>query len=220
MATQTIELKLDIIPGAVVPVIHISQSDKTWRKLKFLLHARGSAFTIPSGTVALVNGKKSDGTGFSYSGTVDTENAAVTISVQEQMSACPGPVIMEVMLQSGSEIIGSANFIMMVEPGPLSDAVMSDSDMQAVTEAVAQIAQALAAAQTATAKATAAANSASAAANSASDALAYRNQAQGFRNEAEQFRDDAAGYAGAASYSFYVKSDGIMYMRYKAEEGE
>ena len=219
MATQTIELKLDIIPGAVVPVIHISQSDKTWRKLKFPLHARGSAFTIPSGTVALVNGKKADGKGFSYTGTVDEENAAVTISVQEQMSACPGPVIMEVMLQSGSEIIGSANFIMMVEPGPLNDAVMSDSDMQAVTEAVEQIAQALAAAQTATAKATAAANSASAAANSASDALAYRNQAEGFRNEAEQFRDDAAGYAGAASYSFYVKSaDGIMYMRYK--EGE
>ena len=219
MATQTIELKLDIIPGAVVPVIHVSQTDKTWRKLKFLLHARGSEFTIPSGTVALVNGKKADGKGFSYEGTVDTESAAVTIGMQEQMSACPGPVIMEVMLQNGSEIIGSANFIMMVEPGPLNDAVISDSDMQAVMEAVANIAQELAAAQTATEKAAAASSSASAAAGSASDALAYKNQAKEYRDEAEQFRDDAAGYAGAASYSFYVKAaDGIMYMRYK--EGE
>ena len=219
MATQTIELKLDIIPGAVVPVIHVSQTDKTWRKLKFLLHARGSEFTIPSGTVALVNGKKADGKGFSYEGTVDTESAAVTIGMQEQMSAYPGPVIMEVMLQNGDEIIGSANLIMMVEPGPLYNAEMSDSDMQAVTEAVAKIAQALAAAQTATKKATAASSSASAAAGSASDALAYKNQAKEYRDEAEQFKDDAAGYAGAASYSFYVKAaDGIMYMRYK--EGE
>ena len=200
-------------------MIHVSQTDKTWRKLKFLLHARGSEFTIPSGTVALVNGKKADGKGFSYEGTVDTESAAVTIGMQEQMSACPGPVIMEVMLQNGSEIIGSANFIMMVEPGPLNDAVISDSDMQAVMEAVANIAQALAAAQTATEKAAAASSSASAAAGSASDALAYKNQAKEYRDEAEQFRDDAAGYAGAASYSFYVKAaDGIMYMRYK--EGE
>ena len=219
MATQTIELKLDIIPGAVVPVIHVSQTDKTWRKLKFLLHARGSEFTIPSGTVALVNGKKADGKGFSYEGTVDTESAAVTIGMQEQMSACPGPVIMEVMLQNGSEIIGSANFIMMVEPGPLNDAVISDSDMQAVMEAVANIAQALAEAQKKKEKAAAASSSASAAAGSASDALAYKNQAKEYRDEAEQFRDDAAGYAGAASYSFYVKAaDGIMYMRYK--EGE
>lgn len=219
MAEQTIELKLDIIPGAVVPVLHISQSDKTWRKLKFLLHARGSVFTIPSGAVALVNGKKSDGKGFSYTGTVDTTNAAVTISVQEQMSVCPGPVIMEIMLQSGNEIIGSANFIMMVEPGPLNDAVISDSDLKAIDEALENIGKALSAAQTATAQATAAANSASAASRSATNAATSETNALKYRNEAEQFRDDAAGYAGAASYSFYVKAaDGVMYMRYK--EGE
>ena len=132
------DFTLNMKPGAVMETVRISQGEALWRILRFRLYNGGSVFTIPSGSVAVLNGRKPDGRGFSYTmDIVDTQR--VSIPVKEQMSAVPGRVICEVSVQNNDEVIGSVNFIMMVEPSPLDGAVLSDSDMEAVVEAVANI---------------------------------------------------------------------------------
>ena len=205
MATLEESFSLDLMPGTIPQSIHLSQNDAGWRELKFSLHDRGKPFTVPSGTVAFFNGKKSDGKGFSYK--MEVADSTVSITVQSQMTTAAGPVICEVSLQSGSEVIGSANLLLVVERCPLDGAHMSDSDMSAVNEAVTKIGEALSAAQTAIAKAGEADASAGRAASSASAASASEKSASDSAASAAASATTAAGYAGAAQYSLGVDPD-------------
>ena len=63
MITQTINLNM--VPGSVYPVIHVSQYDNDSGALKFNLF-NGSAFSVPAGSAVVINGTKPDGYGFSY----------------------------------------------------------------------------------------------------------------------------------------------------------
>lgn len=215
MATLEESFSLDLMPGTIPQSIHLSQNDVGWRYLKFSLHDRGKPFTVPSGTVAFFNGKKSDGKGFSYK--MSVSDSTVSIAVQSQMTAAAGPVICEVSLQSGSEVIGSANLLLVVERCPLDGAHMSDSDMSAVNEAVARIGEAIAAAHTAIAKASEASSSAGRAASSAKAAAASATESANAATAAKGYRDQAAGYAGAASFSFMVDSEGYICLHYKED---
>ena len=134
---------LNMQPGSVMETVRISQGEALWRVLRFRLYNGGSVFTIPAGTSAYLNGRKPDGTGFSYAMTVEQDPPRVSIPVKTQMSAVAGAVVCEVMVENNTEVIGSVNFRLMVEPSPLDTATMSDSDMQAVLEAVALIGQAV-----------------------------------------------------------------------------
>ena len=134
---------LNMQPGSVMETVRISQGEALWRILRFRLYNGGSVFTIPAGTNAYLNGRKPDGTGFSYAMTVEQDPPRVSIPVKQQMSAVAGAVVCEVMVENNDEVIGSVNFRMMVEPSPLDTATMSDSDMHAVLEAVALIGQAV-----------------------------------------------------------------------------
>ena len=134
---------LNMQPGSVMETVRISQGEALWRVLRFRLFEGGNIFTIPEGSTAYLNGRKADGHGFSYSMTVDNANMQVSIPVKAQMSAAAGPVRCEVSVQNGADVIGSVNFIMMVEPSPLNGADLSDSDMEAVVEAAQNIGLAL-----------------------------------------------------------------------------
>lgn len=134
---------INMQPGAVMETVRISQGEALWRILRFKLYSGGQHFEIPEGSTAFINGRKADGHGFSYSMTVDADNSQVSIPVKPQMSAAAGPVRCEVSVQNSSDVIGSVNFIMMVEPSPLNGADLSDSDMEAVVEAVQNIDAAL-----------------------------------------------------------------------------
>ena len=204
MITQTHDLNL--IPGSVPPVVNVTQYDKTARTLVFNLWDGETSFSVPSGAAVTIRGTKPDGNGFEYTATAS--GSAVSMNIQQQMATCAGSVRCEVRITSGTQILGTADFILEVKPSALNENTpLSETELPLIEQAAegaAKIEANLSASNTAASNA---AKSASAAAGSASDALAYKDQALAYRNEAEQFRDDAAGYAGAAQYSLGVDPD-------------
>lgn len=158
-------------------MIYLSQYDNQTQALRFLLYKEDTAFQIPSGAAVLINGLKADNTGFSYAATATSGNSA-TFSVTQQMTAVAGDVECELRVRTESQIIGTLNFILRVEPAPLhDDSVLSETDIPLIEQAVdiaanlaEYIQQTIDAASAASASATNAANSATNAATAASQA--------------------------------------------------
>lgn len=158
-------------------MIYLSQYDNQTQALRFLLYKDDTAFQIPSGAAVLINGLKPDNTGFSYAATATSGNSA-TFSVTQQMTAVAGDVECELRVRTESQIIGTLNFILRVEPAPLhDDSVLSETDIPLIEQAVdiaanlaEYIQQTIDAASAASASATNAANSATNAATAASQA--------------------------------------------------
>lgn len=168
---------LSVIPSGVRPVVPCSQYDNQLQAIRFNLYKEGTPFTIPSGAAVLINGYKPDNTAFSYAATATSGNTA-TFSVTQQMTAVAGDVECELRVRTASEIIGTLNFILRVEPAPLhDDSVLSDTDIPLIEQAVdiaanlaEYIQQTLDAASAASASAQAAATSATDAATEAASA--------------------------------------------------
>lgn len=134
MTTQTI--KLNLIPGGVLPVVYASQYDNQVNALIFELYNGATPYTVPSGTAILINGTKPDKTGFSYSAASITGNVAVC-NVTQQMAAVDGDVLCELRLRTATQIIGSINFILRVERSALNDdSVLSDTDIPLIEQAI------------------------------------------------------------------------------------
>lgn len=128
MITQ--KTNVNLIPGRVNPRINVSQYDKGSRTLQFALYNGDAAFSITSGTTALIQGTKPDGHGFQLSATVTTGSNIVTANLTEQMAIVAGDVVCELVLLKGSEKLATANFVLAVEPTALKDsAVTSDSEL-------------------------------------------------------------------------------------------
>ena len=139
MITKTINL--DMTPGGVCPVIHVSQYDKDEDALVFNLYQGSTPFT--AGTTATIVGTKPDGYGFSYAASYS--NNTVTADLTEQMTAVSGAVICEVRITDGDNTVGTQNFVLMVEPAALANnAVISDSDVPLLQQAIDAAAQAVA----------------------------------------------------------------------------
>lgn len=134
MTTQTI--KLNLIPGGVLPVVYASQYDNQVNALVFQLYNGATTYIVPTGTAVLISGTKPDNTGFSYSAASVTGNV-VYCNVTQQMTAVAGDVLCELRLRTESQIIGSLNFILRVERGALNDdSVLSDTDIPLIEQAV------------------------------------------------------------------------------------
>lgn len=74
MITQT--LKLNLIPGQVLPRVNVSQYDSGTRTLQMSLYNGEQAFNVSSGIDGFVQGTKPDRTGFQYAATL-TEGSNV-----------------------------------------------------------------------------------------------------------------------------------------------
>lgn len=204
MYTQTQDI--NVIPSGVRPVIYLSQYDNQTQALRFLLYKDDTAFQIPSGAAVLINGLKPDNTGFSYAATATSGNSA-TFSVTQQMTAVAGDVECELRVRTESQIIGTLNFILRVEPAPLhDDSVLSETDIPLIEQAVdiaanlaEYIQQTIDAASEASASATNAANSATAAANAAAGAASAEETLLGLYDSIEQAKTDANAAASAAN---------------------
>lgn len=128
MITQ--RTNVNLIPGRVNPRINVSQYDKGSRTLQFVLYNGDAAYSITSGTTALIQGTKPDGRGFQLTATVTTGSNIVTANLTEQMAIVAGDVICELVLLKGSEKLATANFVLAVEPTALKDTtVTSDSEL-------------------------------------------------------------------------------------------
>lgn len=143
MITQTINL--DMTPGGVCPVIHVSQYDKDDNALVFNLYQGSTPFT--AGTTATIEGTKPDKTGFTYAASYSDNT--VTADLTEQMTALSGAVMCEIRITDGDNTVGTQNFILMVEPAALADdTVISDTDIPLLQQAIDAAATAVTAAST------------------------------------------------------------------------
>ena len=200
MITQTYDLNL--IPGSVPPVVNVTQFDKTARTLVFNLWDGETSFSVPSGAAVTIRGTKPDGNGFEYTATATASGSTVSMDLQQQMATCAGSVRCEVRIASGTQILGTADFILNVKPSALNESTpLSETELPLIEQAAegaAKIEANLSASNTAASNA---AKSASQAASSASAASASEKSASDSAASAAASATTAAGYAGAAEYS-------------------
>ena len=112
------------------PYINVNQYDQG-EQWVFTLYKEDGTKYLPS-TGAIV-GIKADNRGIINTGTVDAEGRVV-INETQQMTASAGRAIYELSIDGLTH--GTANFIVAVERKPTDDAVMSDSDLSLIQEAV------------------------------------------------------------------------------------
>lgn len=129
MITRTFKLCLNAGTGSA-PYINVSQYDEGETWLFELYSETGERYIPSSGAIV---GVKSDGHGIANTGTVDSEGRVV-ITETQQMTASAGRAIYELSIDGLTH--GTANFIVAVERKPTDDAVMSDSDLSLIQEAI------------------------------------------------------------------------------------
>ena len=137
---------LDILPGGILPVIHCSQGD-IGRQFQINLYSDNAPYVLDGSEELTLDGHKEDGNIFTYSLDPVT-GSTITISTEEQMTACAGNTICEIRIFKGTTRIGTCNFILQVEEG-VSNGTPSESTLQALDEIRAEVQEAVEDAQTA-----------------------------------------------------------------------
>ena len=131
---------LDLIPGGVPVRVPVSQYDAGSRDITFSLYSGGMAFAVPSNAVVTCDGAKPDRKGFSY--VCGYSGSTVTVTVTEQMTAVPGEADCQITIRKDGQVLGSANFLLVVERAALPDgADMSETDIAAFTQIANQAAE-------------------------------------------------------------------------------
>lgn len=210
MAIGEQTITINLIPGTINPVIHVSQYD-VGRQINLNVVNGITPYTFADGDTVILNGKKPDNTVFSYTTTVSGNT--VSFETTEQMLALKGVVTCEIRIyESDSVNVGSANFAIVVESAPIAaDAVYSETEIPIIVQAIDSAGIAIDAAATATNAATSATESknqavqsATSASQSAASALADKNAAKNSADaaaisEANAFSGTPEGYAELAS---------------------
>lgn len=121
---------LNLIPGGVMPVIMINETDKGYQK-EFLIYNGNEPYNVPANVSATIRGTKRDGLGVTEAATVTAGSNVVRITVTEQMTAVPGKNIFELVFVNTNGLrVATINFIMLVERSALNaDTVISESDI-------------------------------------------------------------------------------------------
>ena len=117
------ETDLNIVPGGIIPVMHVSQYD-VGRELKFVLYDGYDTADITTGTTVTIEGTKPDGHGFQYSGVLDQNAHTATFVTTEQMTVLAGAIECKLTLYLNSQRIGTALFILDVEKAGINDSTI------------------------------------------------------------------------------------------------
>lgn len=127
MITQ--KLNLSLVPGGVPPRINVSRYDVGSRTLEFhLINGYSDDFTIPDNSEVILEGSKKDEKIFAYHCTYDGSD--VYSNVTRQMTILAGEVECElVIIDEEDNILGSANFVIVVENSPVDDESISEDDI-------------------------------------------------------------------------------------------
>lgn len=118
---------LNIIPGKDRPVCHASQFD-IGRQFHVNLFEGFNVFTLDGTETISLSVRKPDGNVVTASVTNTSDNYVEFVTT-EQMTACEGSNLCELKLEKGSDVIGTANFILEVEVDPLEGGVQSASEI-------------------------------------------------------------------------------------------
>lgn len=153
MAMINHNIELDVVPGGVLPVIHVNQYDSSVC-LNFHLYAReGKLQAFSSLTSAKIRGTKADGNGISVPVTSYSYSArTVSVNLTQQMTACAGRNVYELVIyytSGAGEELCTANFILYVERAALDkDTLISGSEIRELVNVVDRTDELLAAAAT------------------------------------------------------------------------
>ena len=136
------KINLNLIPGAVCPVVNVSQYDEGRQFQLAVFH--GSAPYDLTGKTVIIEVGKTDGNGCAY-GVSDTVNGIpvvavsgniVTITTPVQMTACAGDNMSELKISDSNADLGTLNFILLCEAAPLSpDTPISETEIPAIIDA-------------------------------------------------------------------------------------
>lgn len=115
--------------------IKVNQFDHDKNALEFTIYNGASLFVAPSGATVMIEGHKADGTGFQYEAVI--EGSVVIADLEEQMTVVAGETVTELVIRdSAGNRIGTANFILDVEPAALGDdTVISETDLPMIQKA-------------------------------------------------------------------------------------
>lgn len=131
-------LSINITPGGVPVVIHISQYDIGLRTFVFTPYTTEGTFTADTAASATLEGTKPDGNAFVHNCSYNSSTGVITYTVQDQLAAVAGKVWSKLVIRNTSgNAIGYAAIIWVVDMAGVQDgAVMSDSDISALQEFV------------------------------------------------------------------------------------
>ena len=194
-------INLDLLPGAMPPIVHVSQGD-VGRQFKIAIYDdTGAAYSLTGKTLSIV-GHKGDGNVFQYAiPSSAISGNEVTITTEEQMTPAAGKALCEIRIEQNGTKLGTCNFVMDVEQGPADMGSLSISALYLIDalfqEATADVEASAASAAAAANSATAAANSATAAAGSASTAATKAGNAA----------DSATAAANSATSAYNSAND-------------
>lgn len=196
-------INLDLLPGAMPPIVHVSQGDVGRQFQISIYDDTGAAYSLTGKTLSIV-GHKGDGHVFQYAiPSSAISGNTVTITTEEQMTPAAGKALCEIRIEQSGTKLGTCNFVMDVEQGPADMGSLSISALYMIDalfeRAQEDIDTATAAAATATQKANEAASSATAAASSASAASTSASNASSSASTAASYASTAATEAGNAS---------------------
>ena len=139
MTSETI--KLNLIPGCDLPVLHSSQFD-SGRALTFEIYDGEELFTSFDAYDISLHARKVDGTIIGIDTyNVDSENHQVIFFTTEQLTACAGKNICELVFTDpiSGTVVGSCNFWLEVEGDPYSGGIDSASDIENLSTQIASI---------------------------------------------------------------------------------
>lgn len=125
---RTITQPLNMSPGGIPPVIHVSQYDSDFT-IVFTLFSTVGDFALEAGTTAMVRGTKSSGTGYSAGATINISAKTVTVTGNAQMTAAAGQNIFEITLLKDNKEISSKNFILLCERAALDADTITDESV-------------------------------------------------------------------------------------------
>lgn len=131
--------KLNLIPSGVMPVVYINQGDAGYDK-EFLIYNGDSPYNVPAGVSATIRGKKADGYGVTEAAALTEGSNLVTVTITEQMVAAAGANLYElVFVDTDGLRIATINMVWAVKADALGNAVISDSDLDYVSQALDRI---------------------------------------------------------------------------------
>lgn len=143
------KIVLDVIPSGIQPRVYVDQYD-LGRQFQITFKEGMGDYAFAPGTIIKINGRKSDGHVFEYtesskwdathyviSKSGSGSSTVVTISTTEQMTAAAGDADVQLTLQnSAGAVIGTLNFIMVVQMRPSAAGDPSESDLPDIVRSV------------------------------------------------------------------------------------
>jgi hypothetical protein len=126
-----------------MPVFHCSQYENGRPVIIDLVSSDDDAFLVPEGATVELHCRKVDDNIVTLEPD-EVDNNTVTFKSTEQLTACPGDNLCEVVLYADTDpvqTIATLNFILHVEPDPLEGGLTSETQIYNLTQQVEEITQ-------------------------------------------------------------------------------